>query len=54
VGFYAAKYLTEVGSKLTGVVEYDGSIYNEKAIDPLALDEYRRKNKTIVGFPGAE
>jgi len=44
----------EHGSKLIGVVEYDGSIYNKNGIDPLELDAYRKKNKTIVGFPGAE
>jgi len=35
VGFYAAKYMTESGAKLTGVVEYDGSIYNPNGIDPI-------------------
>jgi len=54
VGFYASKYMTEAGAKLIAVVEYDGSIYNPNGIDVNALDAYRKKNKSIVGFPGAE
>lgn len=29
VGYWTAKFLTEKGAKLIGVLEYEGGIYNE-------------------------
>jgi len=55
VGYYAAKYMTEAGAKVIGVVEYNGSIYKADGIDPDKLLEYRNsKGGKITGFPGAE
>lgn len=54
VGYYAANYMTADGAKITGVVEYDGSIFKPDGIDPDALLKYRQEKGTIVGFPGAE
>lgn len=53
VGFWASKYFTEEGSKLIGVSELDGSIYNSKDIDCLALKEHIHHHKGVKGFPGA-
>ena len=33
VGYWASKYFTEEGSKLIGIAEHDGSIYNPDGID---------------------
>ena len=54
VGFHSMRYLARAGAKCIGVQEIDGSIYNKEGIDPLALDEYKLENRTVVGFPGAE
>jgi glutamate dehydrogenase (NAD(P)+) len=44
VGFYAAYHMVESGAVLTGVVEHDGSIYNENGIDPTDLQIYKAKH----------
>lgn len=54
VGYWASKYFTEEGTKLIGVAEHDGSIYNPNGIDVEQLKEYVTKNKGVKGFPGAE
>jgi len=54
VGFHSARYLARQGAKCIGIAEYDGDLYNEAGIDLYALEEYKLKNGTIVGFPGAE
>jgi len=46
--------MCEHGYKIIGLIEIDGSLYNRKGIDIEALVEYRQRNGTIVGFPGAE
>ncbi|HEV3039544.1 MAG TPA: Glu/Leu/Phe/Val dehydrogenase [Candidatus Angelobacter sp.] len=54
VGSNAAKLMADEGYKIIGIAEFDGGIYNSQGIDIDALLEYRDRNKTIVGFPGAE
>jgi glutamate dehydrogenase (NAD(P)+) len=54
VGSNAAKLMADVGYKIIGIAEFDGGLYNSHGIDIDALLEYRDRNKTIVGFPGAE
>jgi len=54
VGLHTFRYLHRAGSKIVGVLEHDGSIYNPDGIDPRALEDYFLDNKSIVGFPGAE
>jgi glutamate dehydrogenase (NAD(P)+) len=54
VGSNAAKLMSDEGYKIIGIAEFDGGIYNSKGIDIDALLEYRDRNKTIVGFPGAD
>ena len=51
VGYYASKFLTENGAKLIGVVEANSSIYNENGFNPIEINNYKNKNKTLAGFP---
>ncbi|KAL3876891.1 hypothetical protein ACJMK2_034672 [Sinanodonta woodiana] len=53
VGMYAVHYLNKAGAKCIGIIEVDGSIYNPEGISAQKLEEYRMKNGTIIGFPGA-
>ncbi len=54
VGSNAANLMTEAGYKVIGIGEVDGGIYNKNGLDLTALLEYRQRNGTIQGFPGAE
>jgi glutamate dehydrogenase (NAD(P)+) len=54
VGSNAARLMHEAGYKIIGIAEWDGGLYNSKGIDVSALCEYKDKQGTIHGFPGAE
>jgi len=54
VGSNAAKLMADAGYKIIGIAEYDGGLYNKNGINVDDLLEYRDRNKTVVGFPGAE
>ncbi len=42
------------GYKVIGIVEVGGGIYNKNGIDAEALWEFRQRNGSVYGFPGAE
>ena len=54
VGYWASKYFTEEGSKLIGVAEVDGSIYNPNGLDFEEVRAYITENKGLRGYPNAE
>jgi len=54
VGSNAAQLMYEDGYKIIGVIEINGSLYNRHGINIDELVEYKKKNNTIAGFPGAE
>jgi glutamate dehydrogenase (NAD(P)+) len=54
VGSNAARLMAQAGYKIIGIVEVGGGLYNRNGIDLEALWEFRQKNGTIHGFPGAE
>jgi glutamate dehydrogenase (NAD(P)+) len=54
VGSNAAKLMSDGGYKIIGIAEYDGGLFNKNGINIDNLLEHRDRNKTIVGFPGAE
>ena len=54
VGSHSARLLWEKGYKIIGIAEHDGGLFNTNGMDISELMEYRAKNGTVVGFPGAE
>src|SRR5262245_42503707 len=54
VGSNAARLMAEAGYKVIGIIEVGGGLYNRNGIDIEKLWEYRQKNGTIHGFPGAD
>jgi glutamate dehydrogenase (NAD(P)+) len=54
VGSNAARLMAAKGYKVIGLDEVGGGLYNKNGIDVESLWEYRQKNGTIQGFPGAE
>ena len=54
VGSNAARLMAEAGYKVIGIVEVDGGLVNRDGIDIEALWEFRQRNGTIHGFPGAK
>ena len=54
VGFHSMRYLHRAGARCVGIIEWDGAIWNKDGIDPKAMEEYKNKEHTINGFPGAE
>ncbi len=54
VGSNAARLMATAGYRIIGIDEVGGGLYNKNGLDVEALWEYRQKNGTIQGFPGAE
>jgi len=54
VGSNAAKLMADAGYKIIGIAEYNGGLYHPRGIDIDELLEYKDRNRTIIGFPGAE
>ncbi len=54
VGSNAARLMAEAGYKITGILEVSGGLYNKNGIDVEALWDFRQRNGTVDGFPGAE
>jgi len=54
VGFHSARYFDRHGAKTIGIAEYDGDLYNPDGIDIHALEDWKLRNGTVVGFPGAQ
>src|ERR1700675_4475922 len=54
VGSNAALLMYQAGYKIIGLAEVGGGLCNTNGIDVKALVEYRQKNGTVHGFPGAE
>ncbi len=54
VGSNAARLMAAAGYKIIGIDEVGGGLHDKNGIDVEALWEYRQKNGTIQGFPGAE
>ena len=54
VGYHAAKFLQdEDGSRIIGIIERDGALFNESGIDVDAVRDWIVKHGGITGFPDA-
>ena len=54
VGLNSAKALFVNGAKIIGIAEKEGGIVNINGINILQLEEYQKKNQTILNFPNTE
>src|ERR1700738_1313045 len=54
VGSNAARLMSAAGYKVIGILEVDGGLFNRNGIDVDALWEFRQRNGSIHGFPGAD
>jgi glutamate dehydrogenase (NAD(P)+) len=54
VGSNAALLMAEAGYRIIGIAEVEGGLFNKNGIDVEALSQYRLRNRTLKGFPGAE
>jgi glutamate dehydrogenase (NAD(P)+) len=54
VGSNAALLMAEAGYRIIGIAEVEGGLLNKNGIDVEALSQYRQRNRTLKGFPGAE
>ncbi len=55
VGYHAAKFLSEEdGAKITGVVEWDGAVFDNDGIDVEALANHIKENGGVTGYTDCE
>ncbi|MGH9606221.1 MAG: Glu/Leu/Phe/Val family dehydrogenase [Terracidiphilus sp.] len=54
VGSNAARLMMEHGYRIVGIAEVDGGLFNPAGIDIHQLIEYKYRNGSVLGFPGAE
>lgn len=59
VGSFTVKNVQEQGAKITALAEWDPkngtyAIYDESGLDYEELRDFREKNKTLYGYPGAK
>ena len=54
VGSVAADLLSEAGARVVAVTGHQGGVHNAKGLDIQKLIAFRRRQRTISGFPGAE
>lgn len=54
VGSWTSKLLYERGCTLKAVADHTGALYEEKGIDPFALDRHVQEHGSISGFPLAD
>jgi glutamate dehydrogenase (NAD(P)+) len=54
VGSNAALLMSEAGYRIIGIAEVEGGLFNKNGIDVEALSQFRQRNRTVKGFPGAE
>ena len=54
VGYHAAKFLSEEdGALVTGIIEYDGALFNPNGLDVEAVRGWIVKHGGVTGFPDA-
>ena len=54
VGYHTAKFFQDAGSKVIGLAEYEGAIYNEDGLDIDEVFHNRTKNRNNIKFSGCK
>jgi len=54
VGYHAAKFLAEAGATITGIIQWDGAIYNANGINIDDLSKHHKATGSITHFAGAQ
>ena len=54
VGYHAAKFFREGGSKVIVLAEYEGAIHNPAGLNEEEVFQHRKKTGSILNFPGAK
>jgi len=54
VGYHAAKFFREGGSKVICLAEHDGAIFNPQGLNEEEVMQHKRKTGSIKNFPGAK
>jgi glutamate dehydrogenase (NAD(P)+) len=54
VGYYAAKFLSEGGAVIVGLIEREGAISNPDGLDLEAVMKHRKETGSLLNFPGAK
>jgi glutamate dehydrogenase/leucine dehydrogenase len=53
-GWNMSHLLHERGYKVVAVSDSKGGIYNEDGLDPVAVEEHKKKTGSVVDFPGSK
>ena len=54
VGYWAAHFLNKEKAKVLGVIEHNGSVFNENGLDVEDLRSFLKKRGSFAGYPKAE
>jgi glutamate dehydrogenase (NAD(P)+) len=54
VGGFAAQLLHDAGCRVVAVSDIEGGLFNERGLDPEAINRHKSEAGTVVGFPRAE
>lgn len=54
VGYYTAKYLSEMGARVVAVSDSRGGIYSSKGLDPDEVLSVKRREGSVIHYPGVE
>lgn len=53
VGYWASKFIHEVGGKITTIVEYNSAIHNPDGFDPDDVKKHMDEKGTLQGYAKA-
>jgi glutamate dehydrogenase (NAD(P)+) len=54
VGGFAAQLLHDAGCRVVAVSDVEGGLYNEKGLDPEAINRHKNEAASVRGFPRAD
>ncbi|MBX2922961.1 MAG: Glu/Leu/Phe/Val dehydrogenase [Chitinophagaceae bacterium] len=53
VGYHAARFFRKGGAKVIAIAEFEGAIHNPDGLNEEEVFQHRKKEGTILNFPGA-